>query len=102
MHTGDKVPTKQVKNYLLSLQDRICAELESEDGTALFLEDAWSRSAGEEDLQDPLLGGGGRTRVLTKGSVFEQAGVNFVDRFVTSWDTQTSYQLRHSPFDRWA
>ncbi len=59
----------QVKSYLLDLQDRICAGLEAEDGEAAFFEDNWSRESG--------LGGGGRTRVLTEGKVFEQAGVNF-------------------------
>ena len=56
-----------VKTYLLSLQDRICAALEAEDGGAHFREDAWQRA---ED-------GGGRTRVLAEGAVFEKAGVNF-------------------------
>jgi coproporphyrinogen III oxidase len=56
-----------VKNYLLSLQDRVCRALESEDGTAHFREDPWERAEG----------GGGRSRVLTDGTVFEQAGVNF-------------------------
>lgn len=56
-----------VKHYLLDLQDRICIELAREDGQASFREDAWQRPEG----------GGGRTRVLTEGAVFEQAGVNF-------------------------
>ena len=56
-----------VKAYLLDLQDRICSSLEQEDGEARFIEDAWDRKEG----------GGGRTRVLTSGKVFEQAGVNF-------------------------
>ncbi|OQS11255.1 coproporphyrinogen III oxidase [Chromobacterium violaceum] len=56
-----------VKSFLLDLQDRICAALEQADGKAQFAEDAWSREAG----------GGGRSRVLTGGEVFEQAGVNF-------------------------
>ena len=57
-----------VKEYLLSLQDNICAELAAEDGKADFAEDKWERETG---------GGGGRTRVLTDGNVFEQGGVNF-------------------------
>lgn len=57
----------QVKAFLLSLQDDICQKLENEDGGVVFVEDAWDRDAG----------GTGRTRVLTKGAVFEQAGVNF-------------------------
>jgi len=57
-----------VKAYLLDLQDRICAGLEAEDGSAQFEEDLWERDSAP---------GGGRTRVLTNGAVFEQAGINF-------------------------
>ncbi len=56
-----------VKDYLLGLQDTICAALEAEDAGAQFREDAWERAGG----------GGGRTRVLSDGAVFEQAGINF-------------------------
>jgi coproporphyrinogen III oxidase len=56
-----------VKNYLLALQDRICSALEKEDGAQKFNEDTWERPEG----------GGGRSRVLAEGAVFEQAGVNF-------------------------
>ncbi|MDE1714235.1 oxygen-dependent coproporphyrinogen oxidase (plasmid) [Chromobacterium amazonense] len=56
-----------VKAILLDLQDRICAALEGADGDGRFVEDAWQREAG----------GGGRSRVLSNGAVFEQAGVNF-------------------------
>ncbi len=59
--------TEAVKAYLLDLQDRICAALESEDGGARFVEDAWVREAG----------GGGRTRVIGEGNVIEKGGVNF-------------------------
>ena len=55
-----------VKKYLLDLQERICAALTEEDGQA-FAEDAWDREQG----------GGGRSRVLENGNVFEKAGVNF-------------------------
>jgi len=60
--------TQAIKTYLLDLQDRICAGITEEDGSAHFFEDNWERETG---------GGGGRTRVLTDGAVFEQAGVNF-------------------------
>jgi coproporphyrinogen III oxidase len=60
---------EQVKGYLLGLQDSICSGLENEDGGAKFVEDKWSR--------EPGLGGGGITRVLTNGQVFEKGGVNF-------------------------
>jgi coproporphyrinogen III oxidase len=56
-----------VKEYLLGLQDSICSTAEQVDGRARFFEDDWRREQG----------GGGRTRVLTDGEVFEQAGVNF-------------------------
>ena len=57
----------QVKAYLLSLQDSICSALAQEDGSAAFITDEWQRSEG----------GGGRSRVLAEGAVFEKAGVNF-------------------------
>ena len=75
------LPTQAVRDYLLGLQDRICRALEQEDGAGRFREDSWSRDhaggAAAEDDPEPGLGGGGRTRVLRHGAVFEQAGVNF-------------------------
>ena len=56
-----------VKKYLLSLQNRICSALEIEDNKALFHEDNWSR----------VEGGGGSSRIITNGDVFEKGGVNF-------------------------
>ncbi|GAB4227268.1 MAG: oxygen-dependent coproporphyrinogen oxidase [Elainellaceae cyanobacterium] len=50
-----------------SLQDRICQGLESLDGEGQFQEDSWVRDEG----------GGGRSRVLKAGGIFEQGGVNF-------------------------
>src|SRR3972149_12117514 len=58
---------ESVKNFLLDLRHHICKELEAEDGKGRFIEDAWQREEG----------GGGYTRILTDGAVFEQAGVNF-------------------------
>ena len=49
------------------LQDRICAAVEHADGSATFREDIWERPGG----------GGGRSRVLSGGAVFEKAGVGF-------------------------
>ncbi|PHS72947.1 MAG: oxygen-dependent coproporphyrinogen oxidase [Cycloclasticus sp.] len=57
-----------VKEYLLSLQDSICESLEVLEERGNFEEDIWDRESGK---------GGGRTRVLEGGKVFEQAGVNF-------------------------
>jgi coproporphyrinogen III oxidase len=58
---------EQIKKYLLGLQDTICTGLEAEDEIGRFRDDVWEREAG----------GGGRTRILEQGAVFEQAGVNF-------------------------
>ena len=63
---SDTPNTDAVKSYLLDLQDRICDALADEDGLA-FSEDSWNRPGG----------GGGRSRVLEDGNVFEKAGVNF-------------------------
>ncbi|MEA3277985.1 MAG: oxygen-dependent coproporphyrinogen oxidase [Pseudomonadota bacterium] len=70
----DRPDTEAVKQYLFGLQDRICAALEYEDGEARFFEDAWDRPGG----------GGGRTRVLQQGGVFEQGGINFSHVFGAS------------------
>jgi coproporphyrinogen III oxidase len=53
-------------NYIHGLQDRICAALEACDGKASFVEDRWERPEG----------GGGKTRVIANGAVFEKGGVN--------------------------
>ena len=51
-----------VRDYLTGLQDRICIAIESADGEARFVEDAWTREG-----KGGLLGGGGRTRILRDG-----------------------------------
>lgn len=58
---------QSVKTFLQGLQSRICNELEQIDGRVSFAKDAWKREQG----------GGGITRVLNDGEVFEQAGVAF-------------------------
>jgi coproporphyrinogen III oxidase len=68
-----EINSAAVRTYLLDLQGRICTALEDVDGQARFEEDEWSRDAGETTP----LGGGGRTRVMREGAIFEQAGVNF-------------------------
>ncbi|CUA81882.1 MULTISPECIES: oxygen-dependent coproporphyrinogen oxidase [Gulbenkiania] len=64
MQTPD---TARVQDFLTDLQDRICHALEEADGQRRFTEERWTRPGG----------GGGRSRVLAQGAVFEQAGVNF-------------------------
>lgn len=61
------IPIHDIRDWLLSQQDDICAALEAEDGHARFHEDTWARDAG----------GGGRTRIIQNGAVFEKGGVNF-------------------------
>ncbi len=53
-------------SFIHDLQNRICAALEQSDGIATFFEDAWERPEG----------GGGKTRVIANGNVFEKGGVN--------------------------
>ena len=62
-----QVPLDDVKKYLLDLQDSICQRLAQEDGLAGFDEEVWQRPEG----------GGGRSRVICDGAVFEKGGVNF-------------------------
>ena len=53
-------------SFIHQLQDDICSSLEAADGKAKFVEDKWNREEG----------GGGKTRVITHGNVFEKGGVN--------------------------
>ena len=57
----------RARDFFAGLQDEICAALEELDGAAKFREDLWVRDEG----------GGGRTRVMEDGALFEKAGVNF-------------------------
>jgi coproporphyrinogen III oxidase len=57
----------RARDFFADLQDEICAALEALDGGARFREDPWTRDEG----------GGGRTRVMEDGALFEKAGVNF-------------------------
>ncbi len=58
---------EEVQSFFKSLQDDICLAIESTDGKAEFLEDAWNRDGG----------GGGRTRVLQDGAIIDKGGVNW-------------------------
>ena len=57
---------EQFFNYIQTLQDTITAKIEAVDGKAKFKEDLWEREEG----------GGGRSRVIENGDVFEKGGVN--------------------------
>ncbi len=56
-----------VASYLRDCQDRLCVLFEAMDGQAVFQEDCWKNPSS----------GGGRTRLMSDGRVFERAGVNF-------------------------
>ncbi len=71
------------------IQDRICAHLELVDGGALFEEEHWSRDGG----------GGGRTRIIQNGNVFERGGVNFSAVHGTLPDTiRKAFQVDEDQF----
>ena len=53
-------------DFITKLQDEITLSLESLDGEKKFKEDLWKRAEG----------GGGKTRILENGKIFEKAGVN--------------------------
>lgn len=63
----DAPQSEDVDLYLCDLQDRFCETLQQEDGDSRFREDIWQRPQG----------GGGRSRVLRNGTLFEQAGINY-------------------------
>ena len=58
---------KPVIAYLMRLQDQICERIERLDGGGTFQQDQWQREQG----------GGGRSRVMKEGRIFEQAGIGF-------------------------
>ncbi len=58
---------ERARQLVLGLQDDICAGLEKTDGQGKFEEETWTRPEG----------GGGRSRVMSEGKIFEQGGVNF-------------------------
>lgn len=75
MNHQENVDISAVSAYLLRVQNAICQALEAEDGQAKFLHDRWDRGASPQG--EMALMGGGESRVLRDGAVFEQAGVNY-------------------------
>ena len=67
-----KTETKETRGewieFIYHLQNKICKAIEEVDGKALFKEDVWQRGEGK--------GGGGLTKVIQNGNVFEKGGVN--------------------------
>ena len=62
-----KTSLNEIKKYLTTLQKNICNSLEELDGKAVFIDDKWQRAEG----------GGGLSKVIENGNVFEKGGVNF-------------------------
>src|SRR5712691_5858489 len=71
MVTDGQALKLRARDFFAGLQDEICAALEKLDGASRFREDLWTRDEG----------GGGRTRVMENGALFEKAGVNFSEVF---------------------
>jgi coproporphyrinogen III oxidase len=67
--------------FIRNLQDEICSALENVDGKATFIEELWQREGG----------GGGRTRVISGGAVFEKGGVNISEVHGVLPDTMQQY-----------
>jgi coproporphyrinogen III oxidase len=65
--SNDKPLREPATEFFASLQNDICAAIEQLDGAGRFREDHWEREGG----------GGGRSRVMENGALFEKAGVNF-------------------------
>ena len=61
------ISKNEVSEYFKSLQNQICLEIEKTDGKSKYMEDVWQHHSG----------GGGRTRVFSKGRIIEKGGVNF-------------------------
>ncbi|QHS57130.1 oxygen-dependent coproporphyrinogen oxidase [Mucilaginibacter sp. 14171R-50] len=61
------ISKEQIAADYKQIQDEICAALEATDGKSVFEEELWEREGG----------GGGRTRVIQNGNIFEKGGVNF-------------------------
>jgi len=66
MATEPSALASRVQTYVEALQSAVCAALESADGAGRFSADRWEHVGG----------GGGLTRVVQEGAVFEKAGVN--------------------------
>ena len=68
--SGERPPAdsrERARALVMGLQDEICSGLERIDGVGTFQEESWDRPEG----------GGGRSRVMREGRIFEQGGVNF-------------------------
>ena len=94
-HTLTALPPEnakdQVRQMMQGLQDEICQALEQVDGVGKFRQDAWERPEG----------GGGRSRVMCDGDVFEQGGVNFSEVWGTHLPQSILAQRPDAEGHRW-
>jgi coproporphyrinogen III oxidase len=75
--------------FIRTLQDEICTAVETEDGKAKFIEELWQREGG----------GGGRTRVISHGDVFEKGGVNISEVYGVLPESMQQYlMVPHADF----
>ena len=81
----------QVRQMMQGLQDEICQALEQVDGLGKFRQDAWEREEG----------GGGRSRVMRDGDVFEQGGVGFSEVWGTHLPPSILAQRPDAEGHRW-
>jgi coproporphyrinogen III oxidase len=81
----------RVSQFMKQLQDNISQSLEKLDGVGKFQEDSWERPEG----------GGGRSRVLREGEIFEQAGVGFSEVWGTHLPPSILAQRPEAEGHRW-
>ena len=102
-----KTKIKEVKTewveFISHLQNNICKTLEQADGRASFVEDKWQRELpGDSTTKDD--GGGGLTRIISNGNVFEKGGVNTSVVFGNVTDkmrSQLNIASSNGGADRW-
>ena len=86
--------SQSVRNYFLELQNKITEKLQEQE-TVSFLEDQWNREEG----------GGGQSRILENGVIFEKAGINFSDVHGNNYPLQLQKNdqiWKMHPFELWA
>lgn len=92
LETAPAIPHTEVAKWLKNWQHEVCAKIESIDGQNRFKEDTWQYDTG----------GGGRSRVMAGGAIFEQAGVNFshiLGQSLPPAATKTRPELSGSSFE---
>ena len=86
--------SQSVRNYFLELQNKITEKLQEQE-TVSFIEDQWNREEG----------GGGQSRILENGVIFEKAGINFSDvqgKHLPASATESVQIWKMHLFERWA